>query len=55
MVYMCLGVLFLIVFGFQLAYNEVWLGIDEEEIDDDSLIEGHPVQLNHSAFNSVVS
>ncbi|PSN56799.1 putative palmitoyltransferase ZDHHC16 [Blattella germanica] len=53
MAYMCLGVLFLIIFGFQLAYNEVWLGIDDEEEDDDSLIEGHPVRLNSSQFSSV--
>lgn len=43
MVYMCLGVFFLIVFGFELAYTEVWL-----EDEDEDNIEGHPVRFNNS-------
>ncbi|XP_033606340.1 palmitoyltransferase ZDHHC16 isoform X2 [Cryptotermes secundus] len=50
MAYMCLGVLFLIIFGFQLAYNEVWVGVDEIDEDDESLIEGHPVRINNSVL-----
>jgi hypothetical protein len=55
MAYMCLGVLFLIIFGFQLAYNEVWIGIEEIDEDDESLIEGHPVSFNNSDLIPVVS
>ncbi|GFG33078.1 hypothetical protein Cfor_12103 [Coptotermes formosanus] len=50
MAYMCLGVLFLIIFGFHLAYNEVWIGIEEIDEDDESLIEGHPVHFNNSGL-----
>ncbi|XP_066991490.2 palmitoyltransferase ZDHHC16A isoform X2 [Anabrus simplex] len=42
MVYMCFGVLFLMIFGVQLAYNEVWLA------DEDDVLEGHPVRFNNS-------
>jgi len=55
MAYMCLGVLFLIIFGFQLAYNEVWVGVEEIDEDDESLIEGHPVHFNNSVLIPVVS
>lgn len=49
MVYMCLGVFFLIVFGFELAYTEVWL-----EDEDEDNIEGHPVRFNNSILIPVV-
>ncbi|KAK7868875.1 hypothetical protein R5R35_014198 [Gryllus longicercus] len=41
MVYVVAGVLFLMVFGVQLAYEEVWLAEEEEPP-----IEGHPVRVN---------
>jgi hypothetical protein len=53
MAFMCFGVLFLIIFGFQLAYNEVWIEVDDK--DDESLIEGHPVHFNNSVLIPVVS
>jgi hypothetical protein len=55
MAYMCWGVLFLIIFGFELAYNEVWIGVDEIDEDDESLIEGHPVHFNNSVLIPMVS
>nr|CAD7568260.1 unnamed protein product [Timema californicum] len=50
MVYMVLGVFFLIVFGFELAYTEVWLNSDQEEE-----LEGHSVRFNNSVLIRVVS
>nr|CAD7200079.1 unnamed protein product [Timema douglasi] len=45
MVYMVLGVFFLMVFGFELAYTEVWLNSDQEEE-----LEGHSVRFNNSVL-----
>nr|CAD7397412.1 unnamed protein product [Timema cristinae] len=50
MVYMVLGVFFLMVFGFELAYTEVWMNSDQEEE-----LEGHSVRFNNSVLIRVVS
>ncbi|XP_049827649.1 palmitoyltransferase ZDHHC16B [Schistocerca gregaria] len=47
MVFTCLGVLFVIVFGFQLAYSEIWLEPDDGEEEE---LEGHPVRFNNSVW-----
>ncbi|GLV39373.1 uncharacterized protein CBL_13250 [Carabus blaptoides fortunei] len=45
MVYMVIGVAFVIIFGFDLAYEALWLA----PIDGDDLeLEGHPVKFNKS-------
>lgn len=45
MIYMVIGVTFLIIFGFDLAYEALWLG----PVDGDDLeLEGHPVKFNKS-------
>lgn len=41
MVYTVIGSLFLIVCGVEIAYDYVWLGMD-----DDYELEGHPVTFN---------
>ncbi|XP_073997906.1 palmitoyltransferase ZDHHC16A isoform X1 [Rhodnius prolixus] len=47
MVFIALSTLFLMVFGFDIAYTEVWLqNIDE---DDDDNIFGHPVRFNNNS------
>lgn len=43
MVYMVTGVCFLIIFGAEFAYEEIWLGPDELEEPE---LEGHPVKFN---------
>lgn len=40
MVYTVIGSLFLIVFGVEIAYNYVWLDLE------DPPLEGHPVTFN---------
>ncbi|KAJ8880297.1 hypothetical protein PR048_016763 [Dryococelus australis] len=50
MVFMVLGVLFLIVFGVELAYYEVWLDPADVSSDEDDYLEGHPVRFNNSAI-----
>ncbi|XP_046387170.1 palmitoyltransferase ZDHHC16A isoform X2 [Ischnura elegans] len=56
MVYMCLGVIFLIIFGFEIAYVEVWL--DGEEYEDGDVKEeeiiGHPVRIHNSVIIPVM-
>ncbi|XP_049812483.1 palmitoyltransferase ZDHHC16B isoform X3 [Schistocerca nitens] len=47
MVFTCLGVLFVIIFGFQLAYSEIWLEPDDGEEEE---LEGHPVRFNNSVW-----
>ncbi|KAB0801426.1 hypothetical protein PPYR_05780 [Photinus pyralis] len=42
-VYMVVGVLFIIIFGFDLAYSGIWLSSDDY---DDPELEGHPVKFN---------
>lgn len=42
MVYMVMGVFFIIVCGFELAYEVVWLAPDPDEPE----LEGHPVKFN---------
>ncbi|XP_017771905.1 PREDICTED: probable palmitoyltransferase ZDHHC16 isoform X2 [Nicrophorus vespilloides] len=42
MAYMVVGVLFLIIFGAELAYNELWL------VHVDPELEGHPVKINQT-------
>ncbi|KAF5281649.1 hypothetical protein FQA39_LY17747 [Lamprigera yunnana] len=44
-VYVVIGVLFLIVFGFDIAYTTVWLASEDS---DDPELEGHPVKFNKS-------
>lgn len=43
MVFMVVGTLFLIIFGFDLAYQEIWLTPD---YSDEPELEGHPVKFN---------
>lgn len=43
MVYMVIGVLFVIICGFDLAYTTIWLALDES---DEPELEGHPVKFN---------
>lgn len=43
MVYMVIGVTFLIVCGFDIAYEVLWLSSDDS---DDPELEGHPVKFN---------
>ncbi|XP_054265049.1 palmitoyltransferase ZDHHC16 [Macrosteles quadrilineatus] len=49
MVYIVASTLFIMVFGFELAYTEVWL---EERIDEDLV--GHPVRFNNTGSEPVV-
>lgn len=44
MAYVAVGSLYLMVFGVQLAYEEVWLE------DEDGPLEGHPVRINDSVI-----
>lgn len=43
MIYMVVGVLFIIVCGFDLAYTAIWLAPEES---DEPELEGHPVKFN---------
>lgn len=43
MAYMVVGVLFIIIGGFDIAYSAVWLAADES---DEPELEGHPVKYN---------
>ncbi|XP_046658649.1 palmitoyltransferase ZDHHC16-like isoform X2 [Homalodisca vitripennis] len=51
MIFIVASTLFIMVFGFELAYTEVWLG--EREGDDEELV-GHPVRFNNSGSEPVV-
>ncbi|KAK4871703.1 hypothetical protein RN001_015827 [Aquatica leii] len=42
-VYMVIGVLFVMIFGFDIAYTGVWLSSEDS---DDPELEGHPVKFN---------
>jgi palmitoyltransferase len=47
MVYVVLGVAFLIAGGLEIAYTQVWLEPDEE-------LTGHPVRFNNSVMVAMV-
>lgn len=40
---MVIGVLFIIIFGFDLAYTAMWLAAEDS---DEPELEGHPVKYN---------
>lgn len=46
MIYTVVGCTFLIIFGFEIAYKEVYLGYDAYESEDE--VEGFPVHIDHS-------
>lgn len=53
MVYMVVGVFFVIICGFDLAYTAIWLAPEES---DEPELEGHPVKFNKTgALIPVVS
>lgn len=51
MVFIVASTFFIMVFGIELAYGEVWLG---EGADDEELV-GHPVHFNNSGPEPIVS
>lgn len=40
---MVFGVIFIIIFGFDIAYTAIWLSSEDS---DDPELEGHPVKFN---------
>lgn len=42
-IYMVFGVIFIIIFGFDIAYTAIWLSSEDS---DDPELEGHPVKFN---------
>lgn len=61
MVFMVVGVVYLMIFGVEIAYKEVWLNLDEdhtileEASGDGHEPVGHPLRINDSALASIVS
>lgn len=53
MVYMVLGVFFIIVFGVQLFYEVVYLGKSLDSEDGEEELIGHPVRFNNSIMIAV--
>lgn len=55
MAYMTVGVLFIIVFGVEIAYYSVYLdkSLDNYSDDEEELI-GHPVRFNDSVLIPIV-
>ncbi|XP_075222474.1 palmitoyltransferase ZDHHC16 isoform X2 [Lycorma delicatula] len=52
MVFIVLSTLFIMIFGFEIIYHEVWLAeTDESEDDNDSLI-GFPVKFNQTIMST---
>lgn len=45
MLYTAVGSLFLIIFGFEIAYSVLWLNEDDEWTETEPL-EGHPITYN---------
>lgn len=54
MVYITLGTLFIMVFGIELAYNEIWLEYTKED-DTEEEPTGHPIHFNNSGPIPIVS
>ena len=50
MVFISISTLFIMVFGYEIAYNEVW---DHDSIDDE--LYGHPVRFADSNMIPIVS
>lgn len=47
MLYTVIGSLFLIMFGFEIAYSVLWLADDEEWTEIEPLV-GHPITYNQT-------
>lgn len=55
MVYMITGIIFVMIFGIKIAYEELYLSADDSYDDDPDLI-GHPVRIiNNTVLVPVVS
>ena len=48
MAWMCIGVIFLIIFGVEILYAELFLISSQEEDYEEMELEGHPVRINNS-------
>lgn len=48
MAWMCIGVIFIIIFGVEILYAEIFLKTFQEEDYEEMELEGHPVRINNS-------
>jgi hypothetical protein len=56
MAWMCIGIIFLIIFGVEILYAEIFLSSPNDDDYEDVELEGHPVRINNSgAIIPVVS